>query len=163
MVIRVMAMPGDALGREARSSLAPCTSRYSARSQRSGRGPPAVLRENLVVPRPLCTSVDIRARIPVHDCTGDFALAMDKAKSFSGPKVIAYMDTVSSPPSIRVYTYAQGSAELKKGQKIDYTGVSGAMDFNKYHNVDGAWSVVRAWGSRQAAYRRSSQLPRHRS
>ena len=81
-----------------------------------------------------------------YDCTVDFALAMDKAKSFSGPKVIAHMDTVSNPPGVKVYTYAQGLAELKKGKKIDYTGVSGPMNFNKYHNVNGAWSVVRATG-----------------
>jgi hypothetical protein len=30
--------------------------------------------------------------------------------------------------------------------KINYQGASGPMDFNQYHNVTGAWDVVRSNG-----------------
>jgi branched-chain amino acid transport system substrate-binding protein len=43
-----------------------------------------------------------------------------------------------------VDTYAAGLAALKKGQKINYNGASGPMDFDKYHNVSGPWNVVKA-------------------
>ena len=82
-----------------------------------------------------------------YDCTIDFALAMDKAKSLTSTKVIKAIDQVSNPPGIKVTTYAQGVKLLKEGKKIDYTGVSGPMNFNKYHNVIGGWSVVRAKGT----------------
>lgn len=82
-----------------------------------------------------------------YDCTVDFALAMDKAKSFTSQKVIRAIPEISNPPGIKVTTYATGLAALKRGKKINYTGVSGPMDFNKYHNVTGAWSVVQATGA----------------
>lgn len=81
-----------------------------------------------------------------YDCTVDFALAMDKAKSFTSQKVIRAIPEVSNPPGIKVTTYAAGLADIKRGKKINYTGVSGPMNFNKYHNVTGPWSVVRATG-----------------
>ena len=35
---------------------------------------------------------------------------------------------------------------IKAGTKINYQGASGPMDFDKYHNVTGAWDVVQATG-----------------
>ena len=81
-----------------------------------------------------------------YDCTIDFALAITKAKSFSGPAVVAQMTAVSNPPGTQVSDYATAVADIKKGTKIDYQGVSGPMDFNQYHNVTGAWDVVQGNG-----------------
>ena len=81
-----------------------------------------------------------------YDCTIAFALAMDKAKSTSGQKWNRDVSAVSNAPGIKVTTYAAGLADIKRGKKINYTGVSGPLTFNKFHNVNGPWSVVRASG-----------------
>lgn len=86
-----------------------------------------------------------------YDCVIDFALASAKAKSVNSTKVIKNIDKVSNPPGKKVTTYAQGIKLLKKGKKINYTGVSGPLDFNKYHNVNGPWSVVRSNGTNTGA------------
>lgn len=83
-----------------------------------------------------------------YDCTVDFALAMDKAKSTTSTKVIKVLKTVSNPPGTKVTTYAQGYKLIKEGKKINYTGVSGPMDFNQFHNVIGGWSAVQAKGTK---------------
>jgi ABC-type branched-subunit amino acid transport system substrate-binding protein len=81
-----------------------------------------------------------------YDCTIDFALAITKAHSFSGPAIVKQMMAVSNPPGVQVSDYATGVRDIKKGIKIDYQGVSGPLDFNSYHNVTGAWDVVQATG-----------------
>ncbi|MDA8266503.1 MAG: ABC transporter substrate-binding protein [Actinomycetota bacterium] len=86
-----------------------------------------------------------------YDCTVAFALAMDKAKSTSGPKWNRDVIAVSNAPGIKVTTYAAGLADIKRGKKINYTGVSGPLTFNKFHNVNGPWSVVRVTGKSTGA------------
>jgi branched-chain amino acid transport system substrate-binding protein len=85
------------------------------------------------------------------DCTTVFGLAMDKAKSTSGPKWNGDVTAVANAPGIKVTTYAAGLADIKRGKKINYTGVSGPLTFNKNHNVNGPWSVVRATGKSSAS------------
>jgi ABC-type branched-subunit amino acid transport system substrate-binding protein len=81
-----------------------------------------------------------------YDCTIDFALAITKAGSTSGPSIIKQMIAVSNPPGIQVNDYATAVKDLKSGKKINYQGVSGPLDFNRYHNVTGAWDVVQGNG-----------------
>ncbi|MGH9102880.1 MAG: ABC transporter substrate-binding protein [Acidimicrobiales bacterium] len=81
-----------------------------------------------------------------YDCTIDFALAMTKAHSTSPTTWAKDIINVSNPPGTKVSDYKTGLADLKAGTKINYEGASGPMDFNKYHNVTGAWDVVRASG-----------------
>jgi ABC-type branched-subunit amino acid transport system substrate-binding protein len=81
-----------------------------------------------------------------YDCTIDFALAITKAHSFSGPAIIKQMMAVSNPPGVQVSDYATAVKDLKKGLKINYQGVSGPLDYNSYHNVTGSWDVVQATG-----------------
>jgi len=45
-----------------------------------------------------------------------------------------------------VSDYKTAVADIKAGMKINYQGASGPMDFNQYHNVTGAWDVVRSNG-----------------
>ncbi|MDQ2959550.1 MAG: ABC transporter substrate-binding protein [Candidatus Dormibacteraeota bacterium] len=81
-----------------------------------------------------------------YDCVVDFALAMTKAGT-SDPNVwVNDITAVSNPPGTQVGDYKQAVAMIKAGTKIDYAGASGPMDFDKYHNVTGAWDVVQATG-----------------
>jgi branched-chain amino acid transport system substrate-binding protein len=81
-----------------------------------------------------------------YDCTIDFALAMTKAGT-SDPNVwVNDITAVSNPPGTAVGDYAQAVTMIKAGTKINYEGASGPMDFNKFHNVTGAWDVVQATG-----------------
>jgi ABC-type branched-subunit amino acid transport system substrate-binding protein len=77
-----------------------------------------------------------------YDGTIALALAITMAHSTSGPTFAKDIKLVTSPPGTKVYSYAQGVALLKKGKKINYEGASGAMDYNKYHNVFGPFEVV---------------------
>lgn len=71
------------------------------------------------------------------------ALAMTEAKS-SDPKVWSKkIVDVSNPPGTKCYTYPSCVALINKGTPINYEGATGPEDFNQYHNVYGAWDVVR--------------------
>ncbi len=65
------------------------------------------------------------------------ALAMVAAKNTSGAAIDNYLTEVAGPPGVKVYSFADGVKELKKGNDIDYEGSSGPCDFNKYGNVAG--------------------------
>lgn len=77
-----------------------------------------------------------------YDGTIAMALAITKAGSTDGPTFAKDVPLVTSPPGVKVYSYAAGVAALKKGKKINYQGASGSMDYNKYHNVFGPFEVV---------------------
>jgi len=66
------------------------------------------------------------------------ALAMEAAKSTSGESVDGFLIAVSGPPGTKVTTFADGVAELKKGNEIDYDGASGPVDMDEFGNVSGA-------------------------
>ena len=82
-----------------------------------------------------------------YDCTIDFALAITAGKSFKSADIETNMLKVSNPPGVKVSDYATGVADLAKGMDINYDGVSGPLDFNTYHNVNGPWDIVVADGS----------------
>lgn len=66
------------------------------------------------------------------------ALAMVAAKSTNPSvfrKYISKVTGVVGPKDTVVYTFAQGVAALKSGKTIRYSGASGLLIFNKYHNV----------------------------
>jgi branched-chain amino acid transport system substrate-binding protein len=77
----------------------------------------------------------------------DMALAIDAAKGTTTADISHGLPLVSNPPGTMVDTYAAGQAALKNGQKINYDGASGPMDFDSYHNVSGPWDVVKAGAS----------------
>lgn len=82
-----------------------------------------------------------------YDCTIDFALAITKAKSTDSAAILKAMLEVSNSPGAMVNDYATAVKDIQAGTKINYEGVSGPMDFNKYNNVNGAWDVVTATGN----------------
>lgn len=79
-----------------------------------------------------------------YDGVVALALAMDATKSTANTDITKGLPQVSNPPGSKCFTYATCLASLKAGQKIDYDGASGPLDFNKYHNVSGPWDVVKA-------------------
>jgi hypothetical protein len=81
-----------------------------------------------------------------YDCTMLFALAATYAKSTTPAAIEGAIIHVSNPPGVKVGDYATAVADIKAGKKINYDGVSGPLDFNKYHNVTGPWDVVVATG-----------------
>ncbi len=70
------------------------------------------------------------------------ALAVQKSGATTGPKVAQAVTEVSNPPGMTVSSYAEGLAALKAGQKINYDGAGGNVDFDKYHNVFGPYTVL---------------------
>jgi hypothetical protein len=78
-----------------------------------------------------------------YDAVVSLALAQDAAKSSDGTKVAAKMTYVTNPPGTQCYDYATCAKLLKQGKKINYQGASGALDYNKYHNVFGPYGAFR--------------------
>lgn len=70
------------------------------------------------------------------------ALAMQQSGVTTGPKLAAAITSVASPPGTTVSTFADGRAAIKAGQKVNYDGAGGNVDFNKYHNVFGPFAVL---------------------
>ncbi|MCX7614943.1 MAG: ABC transporter substrate-binding protein [Clostridiales bacterium] len=68
------------------------------------------------------------------------ALAMEIAGEATGKAISDHYKDTSDPNGVKVYTFAEGVAEIKKGNKINYEGASGSCDFNKYGNVRGAYT-----------------------
>lgn len=89
-----------------------------------------------------------------YDCAMSFALAMDKAGTSDPNKWVNDITNVTNPPGTQVNDYKTALADLKAGMKINYEGVSGPMDFDKYHNVAGAWDVMQATGNADAGVSR---------
>jgi ABC-type branched-subunit amino acid transport system substrate-binding protein len=77
-----------------------------------------------------------------YDGTNILALAMDEAKSTSGPAIQKAIKIIADPPGVACSTYATCYSLLKAGKKINYEGASGTMDFNKYNNVYGPFDVI---------------------
>ena len=63
------------------------------------------------------------------------ALAMAAGKDYSGTGIKTNLRKVSNPPGIVVHNFEEGMAQLKKGQKINYDGVSGPCDFDEKGDI----------------------------
>lgn len=69
-----------------------------------------------------------------------FALAMQAAGEATGEDINKKMADVANPSGTVVKTFAEGVAELKKGNQINYEGASGPVDFDQYGNVSGSFA-----------------------
>lgn len=78
-----------------------------------------------------------------YDSVISSALAIVKAGSTDGPKINTAMTQVTNPPGTKCYDYAGCLKLLKAGTKINLEGASGALDYNKYHNVFGPYGAFR--------------------
>lgn len=79
-----------------------------------------------------------------YDATIALALAIDKAKSTTGPVFAKDIPQVTSPPGTVVYDYKTALADIKAGKEINFDGASGNMDYNQFHNVFGPYELVRS-------------------
>jgi branched-chain amino acid transport system substrate-binding protein len=71
----------------------------------------------------------------VYDHTICLALAMVAAKSEDPTVFNPSIQTISGPPGAKVYSFEEGAKELKRGNKIDYDGVSSKIDFDAAGDV----------------------------
>jgi len=70
----------------------------------------------------------------LYDGLNIMALAMDEAHSSKPAVYVNFMKKVTNNPGGKIVSnYAQGLAALKAGQKIQYSGASGQLTFNKYN------------------------------
>jgi branched-chain amino acid transport system substrate-binding protein len=76
-----------------------------------------------------------------YDAVISLALAMDKANTTAGPGTIAAMKSVTNPPGTACYAYKDCLAMLHSGQKINYEGASGDLDYNQFQNVFGPYGA----------------------
>lgn len=76
-----------------------------------------------------------------YDSVISQALAIDKAKSISGPDINAAMTSVTNPPGTMCYTYKTCLDLINAGTKINYEGASGPLDYNQFHNVFGPYGA----------------------
>lgn len=77
-----------------------------------------------------------------YDGVNVIALAMEEANSTDPAKYVQDVIKVANGPGDKVYDFAGGETAIKAGKTVNYTGASGPIDFNKYHNVSGAFDAV---------------------
>lgn len=78
-----------------------------------------------------------------YDATIALALAIDKAGT-TDSSYAKDIPLVTTAPGTAVYDYQTALSDLKAGQKINYDGASGDMDYNQFHNVFGPYELVRS-------------------
>lgn len=67
-----------------------------------------------------------------YDATIIFALAIECGKSASRSSIVNNVRKVAQPPGVKVYNYADGIKALRAGKDINYEGIAGTQDWNKY-------------------------------
>jgi ABC-type branched-subunit amino acid transport system substrate-binding protein len=78
-----------------------------------------------------------------YDAVVIAALAMTLAGTSDSSVWNAKIKDVSNPPGTACYTYASCVALIKQGQKINYEGASGPMDFNQYNSVSNGFAIIK--------------------
>lgn len=90
------------------------------------------------------TTCAVSACANVYDSIIIAALAMSAAHSVDPTVWVSYIDKVTGNESAPVVNdYQDGIAKLNAGSSIDYEGAAGPDDYNQYHNLFGAWDIVR--------------------
>lgn len=69
-------------------------------------------------------------------------LAIEAAGEASGEAINRTIRKVANPPGTVVHTFAEGVAELRKGNDINYEGASGPVDLDEHGNVSGSYSAL---------------------
>lgn len=76
-----------------------------------------------------------------YDMMTVVGLAIEAARSDLAVDFRTQIRNVSRPPGKKVYSFAEGVAELRKGNEIDYDGVSSNMDFTDSGEVRPAFGI----------------------
>jgi branched-chain amino acid transport system substrate-binding protein len=78
-----------------------------------------------------------------YDAVISLALAIDRAGTTAGPSVVKAMTQVTNPPGTECYSYVECVRLLKASKKINYTGATGGIDYDRYNNVFGPYGAFR--------------------
>jgi branched-chain amino acid transport system substrate-binding protein len=98
----------------------------------------------------------IYSEIP-YDNVIMLALAMLEAHSTDPLKINSYIPKVTQGSTV-VHTYAEGRAALAAGKTIDFVGVEGQVNFDKYHNSAGQWGAFRPLSNKLVAVLSAKQV-----
>jgi len=90
-----------------------------------------------------------------------FALAMDEANSTKSSDYVSKIAGVTSskPGGVVVHTYKAALAALKKGEKIQFKGASGALIFDQWHTANRGY-VAQTYGAKSQSWKNSALIPR---
>lgn len=67
-----------------------------------------------------------------YDATIIFGLAIESGKSATRKSIVENVRKVAQPPGLKVYNYADGIKALRAGKEINYEGIAGTQDWNKF-------------------------------
>jgi branched-chain amino acid transport system substrate-binding protein len=77
-----------------------------------------------------------------YDMVITIALAAEAAgKNATAAEINNKIRTIANPPGKQVFGFAEGKVALEKGDKINYEGASGVLDFDKYGDVAGNYRM----------------------
>jgi len=76
-----------------------------------------------------------------YDLLNVTMLAVQAAGTTEASKWAEYVQAVAEGPGKKVYTYQEGIEALKNGEEIDYSGVTGEMDYTDTGVVGGLYGV----------------------
>jgi len=83
-----------------------------------------------------------------YDAMTIIALAIEAAGEPTREGVLNNLRNVANPPGEKVTSFAQGKKLLAQGKEIDYDGIAGAQDFNKFGDVVTSLQVVMIKGGK---------------
>ena len=95
----------------------------------------------------------------LYDGLNIMALAMDEAHSSNPAVYVSFMKKVTNNPGGKIVSnYAQALAALNAGQKIQYSGASGQLIFNKYNWPPQGFELLKltAKGTLVSVYKQSA-------
>jgi hypothetical protein len=69
------------------------------------------------------------------------ALAIEAAGTTNASVWTNYVRAIAEGPGTVVYTYQQGIEALRSGQEIDYSGISGEMNYTDTGVVSGLFGI----------------------
>ena len=86
-------------------------------------------------------SADNSYNLQYYDLLIVTALAIEAAGTTDADIWVEYVPSVSESPGRVVYTYQEGIEALRNGEDIDYSGVSGDMNYNETGVVSGLFGI----------------------
>jgi ABC-type branched-subunit amino acid transport system substrate-binding protein len=75
------------------------------------------------------------------DAAAVLVLAAEAAKSTTGSVIKEHIRAIANPPGTPVTDVCQALAQIRQGQKINYQGASGTLDFNPFGDITGSYDV----------------------
>jgi branched-chain amino acid transport system substrate-binding protein len=83
---------------------------------------------------------------PLYDSFILEALAIEIGGKATGEAINANMKKVTTG-EVKCLSFAECLSAIRAGKTIQYMGVSGPLQFNKYNNVVAPWSILQAEGN----------------